>query len=327
MKEPYLGSVRFFKNLILLAVLLAITVPSVLAFRFYGALSSPPSPAPPAADSAAPDGTNAGRIDIPNVSAPPSESVIAADTSTPLSTLAADPAVSAADTPAYTELYADFYAQKPLSADQSSPKTAFLTFDDGPSPRTDEILKILKEKNVKATFFVVGKTDADSIRRMKAVVADGHTLGMHSYSHNYAKIYDSVEAYLADMYQIFCLIRDQVGVTPAVFRLPGGSINGYDFGIYQQILAEMLRRGFVPCDWNVSSEDAAGGNPSAAQLVQNVVNGAKTDRRAFVLMHDAAAKKTTVSALPGMIDGLRAEGYTLLPFTEDVKPVLFGYTN
>lgn len=310
MKAPYFGSVRFFKNLILLAVIIAIAVPTVLAVRFSKKLDEIQQ-----------------ALAVQEVLPDPVSSEDTSASAEEASSSASDPASSAiaADLPSYASAYPDFYASQPLTADQSTEKTAFLTFDDGPSDRTDEILTILAQKDVKATFFVIGKTDDVSRQRMKNVVAAGHTLGMHSYSHDYKKIYASVEDYLADMYDLFCLIRDTTGTTPTVFRLPGGSINGYDYGIYREILSEMLRRGFVPCDWNVSSQDATGSPISVAQMTSTVLSVSKNDNRSFILMHDAADKKTTVAALPGIIDGLKQQGYTLLPLTGDIKPVLFGY--
>ena len=157
----------------------------------------------------------------------------------------------------YQELYPDFYAPQTYSANSAPNKTAYLTFDDGPSGNTDIILQTLQEENVKATFFVVGTDNADNLARMRRIVQEGHTIGMHSYSHSYKKIYASVEAFLKDMYQVFNLIKDTTGVTPTCFRFPGGSINSYNKAVYKDIKAEMIRRGFVPYDWNVSSGDAS----------------------------------------------------------------------
>ena len=305
MNEHYFGSVRFFKNLILIATLALIAVPTVLAVRYFRA-------------------ERQSREDMAVLEKSVASLMELADSGT-----AADASVREidAETSAYQSLYPDFYAPESLNATQSTDKTAFLTFDDGPSARTPEILETLQKKGVKATFFVIGKTDEQLFWWMKDIVAQGHTIGMHSYSHNYKKIYSSVEAYLEDMNRIFQLIRDTTGVTPTVFRLPGGSINGYDYNIYQEILAEMLRRGFVPCDWNLSGGDAAGYAVTSAQVVDNVVGGADSVNRAFVLMHDAADKIATAAALPQIIAGLQGKGFTLEALTAETKPVLFGYTD
>ena len=127
-----------------------------------------------------------------------------------------------ADCPKYQSLYPDFYAPQDLDATVVKEKTAYLTFDDGPSDNTDIILQTLQEENVNATFFVVGNSGEKNLARMRRMVQEGHTIGMHSYSHVYSEIYGSVEAYLDDMYRVFKLIRDTTGVTPSCFRFPGG---------------------------------------------------------------------------------------------------------
>jgi peptidoglycan/xylan/chitin deacetylase (PgdA/CDA1 family) len=229
------------------------------------------------------------------------------------------------DVISYQTMYPDFYAPEPLTATEEASKVIYLTFDDGPSERTVEILEILREKDVKATFFVIGRTDEDSLNLMKEIVEEGHAIAMHTYSHRYTDIYASVEDYLADMYKLFVLIRDTTGVEPSIFRFPGGSINGYNKGVYQQLEAEMLRRGFVPYDWNLSSGDASGTKASAAQIINNVVEPAKKLDRGIVLMHDSEPKTSTVEALVPMIDQLSELGFTFDKLTSAVKPVLFGY--
>jgi peptidoglycan/xylan/chitin deacetylase (PgdA/CDA1 family) len=229
------------------------------------------------------------------------------------------------DVISYQTMYPDFYAPEPLTATEEASKVIYLTFDDGPSERTVEILEILREKDVKATFFVIGRTDEDSLNLMKEIVEEGHAIAMHTYSHRYTDIYASVEDYLEDMYKLFVLIRDTTGVEPSIFRFPGGSINGYNKGVYQQLEAEMLRRGFVPYDWNLSSGDASGTKASAAQIVNNVVGPAKKLDRGIVLMHDSEPKTSTVEALVPMIDQLSELGFTFDKLTSAVKPILFGY--
>lgn len=201
----------------------------------------------------------------------------------------------------------------------------YLTFDDGPSANTEEILSILREKDVKATFFVVTRGGEKAVSSMKQIVAEGHTLGMHSYTHDYYTIYDSVEAFLEDYYQLFCLIREEVGVTPTLFRFPGGSINGYNQGLYQEIIAEMLRRGFVYYDWNLSAEDAFHVSPSAEDILNNILDSSNGRTRGIVLMHDSDQCKTTVEALPELIDGLREQGFIFQRIDRSVKPIIFSY--
>ncbi len=227
------------------------------------------------------------------------------------------------DGPEYQLLYPDFYAPQPLDASSAPEGVIYLTFDDGPSARTDEVLKILEQEGIKATFFIVGRSGASNGGRLRAIAGAGHTLAMHSWSHDYKKIYGSVEDFLADMYEVFKLIRDETCVTPTYFRFPGGSTNAQAYGIIEDIMAEMLRRGFVPCDWNMSAQDATSKPLPASEIISNVLSSSAS--RGVVLMHDSSARTTTVEALPGLISALRERGFTFAPLTPDVKPVVFGY--
>ena len=223
----------------------------------------------------------------------------------------------------YQALYPDFYAPQTYSATSSLDNTAYLTFDDGPSGNTDIILQTLQEENVKATFFVVGTDDAGNLARMRRIVQEGHTIGMHSYSHSYKKIYASVEAFLKDMYQVFNLIKDTTGVTPTCFRFPGGSINSYNKAVYKDIKAEMIRRGFVPYDWNVSSGDASTTKYTPEQLTGYVLNGIGSKSRIIVLMHDSSSKENTAQAVRQIIIGIREKGFIFAPLDYQTKPILF----
>ena len=226
--------------------------------------------------------------------------------------------------PAYTQLYPELYAPAWDGERMEQEKTVCLTFDDGPSANTDQILDILDRYRVKATFFVVGRTGEADQQRLRDIVAAGHTLGVHSWSHDYRKIYASVEAYLEDFNQLYQWIREVTGVCPRVFRFPGGSINSYNAGIYQEIIAEMTRRGFVYFDWNVSAQDATVTPRPAADSAADCLKGVGYNL-AVVLSHDSAARCTTVQALPAVIEGYRDAGYTFLPLNPGITPIIMGY--
>ena len=238
----------------------------------------------------------------------------------------AEPEPPAAEVPAYTELYPELYADDSLRGTVDVDNAVYLTFDDGPSARTDEILEILDKYGVKATFFVVGANEEGDLERMQKIVAAGHTLAIHSYSHDYKKIYASVEAYLEDFNQMFCQIYEATGVKPQIFRFPGGSVNSYNVGIHQQLIAEMTRRGFVYFDWNVANGDAVFSKiqPSST-LTANALKGVGTARRAIILMHDSSAKTTTVEALPAIIEGYLEAGYSFAALTPSTRSVTFSY--
>ena len=181
-----------------------------------------------------------------------------------------------------------------------------------------------------AVAFLVGKYKADAGIMISASHNPFYDNGIkliNSFGEKMdEQVTDLVEAYLEDMYQIFTLIKEATGVTPTVFRFPGGSINGYNYEVEQDIISEMLRRGFVPYDWNVSSGDASGDLAAADTIVANVVRGASGTDRGIVLMHDASPKTTTVAALRPMISQLRSMGFQFDCLHPETKPILFGYS-
>lgn len=206
--------------------------------------------------------------------------------------------------------------------EEESQKKIYLTFDDGPSSNTDEILDILKAYDVKATFFVVGKTDEASRRAYRRIVEEGHTLGMHSYSHSYADIYASEEDFQADMKKLQEYLYELTGVWPRFYRFPGGSSNTVS-NIDMQKLADWLTdQGVTYFDWNVASGDAVSRELPAETLLANCLAGIRNQQSCVVLMHDAANKDTTVEALPEIISEIRLqEDAVFLPITDDTVPV------
>lgn len=228
--------------------------------------------------------------------------------------------------PDYAALYPDFYAPDWEGETVSGGKRCYLTFDDGPSPNTDRILEVLDRYGVKATFFVVGyeARTAAGQERMRRIVAEGHALAMHSWSHDYKKVYASVEGFLEDFYRLYQYIHEVTGEYPALFRFPGGSINGYDRGVYQEIIAEMTRRGFVYFDWNASAQDATVYPRPAWDISADCLKGIGREL-VVVLAHDSGARGTTVDALPAVIEGYRNAGYTLEALHPGVEPVHMGY--
>ena len=186
-------------------------------------------------------------------------------------------------------------------------KVAYLTFDDGPTSNvTPKILEILREKDVKATFFVLGKMLTAYPELAQQAVSEGHVLANHSYSHDYKQIYGSTESFLDEIKKAENIILNTVGEEgyTRVFRFPGGSHNR-DESFKNALLTE----NYVYVDWNVISGDAEGHNISPEKQLAKVKTTAKGLNHIVVLMHDAATKKTTAEALPQIIDYLRGEGY------------------
>lgn len=198
-------------------------------------------------------------------------------------------------------------------------RKVYLTFDDGPSVYTEELLDILAEYDVRATFFVTGKDKekyADTYRR---IVEEGHTLGMHSYSHEYGTIYASVENFQEDIELLRDFLYNETGVVSNFYRFPGGSSNQVSKTDIHEMIDYLDAMGISYFDWNVSSGDAAGAVTSSDQIVDRVMEQLPSHRVAVVLMHDAKNKRSTVDALPKLIEEIRGmgDGTEILPITEE----------
>lgn len=199
-------------------------------------------------------------------------------------------------------------------------RRVYLTFDDGPSSNTDRILDILNEYGVKATFFVVGKEGFT--KEYQRIVQEGHTLGMHSFSHKYQEIYKSVEAYQEDLDKLHSFLYETTGVDCDIVRFPGGSSNKTSKVDMQDVITYLTEQGMTYFDWNVSSGDAASNYVSANQIANNVLNNVWKFDSVIVLMHDSSAKSTTVEALPVIIEKiLESDNTVLLPISEDTIPI------
>ena len=205
-------------------------------------------------------------------------------------------------------------------------KVAYLTFDDGPSDVTWDVLNTLEDYGIYAAFFVTYKDDAESLEIYKEIVNRGHTLAIHSSSHNYKKIYNSVDDFLEDFNKLFVHIYNITGIKPKIFRFPGGSINPYNYNIYNQLHAEMLRRGFIFYDWNVSSGDADY-SVTKDSIIKSVTESLEGKNKAIVLMHDSAKKKTTAATLSEVIELIKNKGYRFEKLDNTVYPITFSYTN
>lgn len=160
---------------------------------------------------------------------------------------------------------------------------------------------------------------------MRDIVSRGHSIGLRSYSDSYQEIYQSVDAYLKDFEQIYNLVYETTGVKAEIFRFPAGSVNAYNSGIYQELIAEMLRRNFIFFDWNVSGEDTQVGDLTADSVASSVLSGMDGKERGIVLLRDSADKMAVVDALPGIIAELQNRGYNFQPLTAAVLPVVFSY--
>lgn len=205
-----------------------------------------------------------------------------------------------------------------------SGKTIYLTFDDGPSQHTGRLLEILAKYNVKATFFVM---NTGYTHLLDDIVAGGHSIAAHTYSHNYQKIYASEDAYFSDLNSILNVIKSCTGVSTKLIRFPGGSSNTvskFNPGIMSRLTNEAVSRGYRYFDWNVSSGDA-GGARTADDVFENVTEGIRGKTVAVVLQHDT--KGFSVDAVERIIAWGLENGYTFRALNTTSPTAAHGLNN
>ncbi len=226
--------------------------------------------------------------------------------------------------PAYQTMYPDLYAGELVPAAAPKKKTVYLTFDDGPSNLTIPLLNVLDTYHVKATFFVVGHTDRQSLKAMKEIVNRGHAIGVHSYTHQFEQIYASPASFLEDYAKMHDLIKSTTGVDTKIYRYAGGSVNDYNKNTARDIIAEMNRRGYVYYDWNVDSGDAEKG-ATAKSIYRNVISGVHRYSNSVVLLHNTKFKGNTLKVMAKIIKTLKNESYSfdVLGPSVDSSPYLF----
>ena len=200
-------------------------------------------------------------------------------------------------------------------------KKAYLTFDDGPSINTDKVLKILDKYKIKATFFVIGKTDRESVRRYKEIVKRGHNIGLHSLTHDYKQIYANLKAFKKDVYAIRDIVKKYTGVDAKIYRFPGGSSNRVSKTNMYKIINWLKSEGFEYYDWNLGGVDAVRPSPSPDAIYNAIAKYAGSNTDKIVLLHDSKDKTSTVKALPKIIKKLKKEGYEFAKIDINTKPV------
>lgn len=224
------------------------------------------------------------------------------------------PALSAEEAARLAERDEDF-AVDPSRTDwnfeTNGEKIVYLTFDDGPSHNTERVLDVLDKYHVRATFFVTNQATDTYGHMIKVAYDRGHTIGLHTSTHDYAQVYASVDAYFQDLDAIASTVKEQIGYVPAFVRFPGGSSNtisaSYCKGIMTTLAAELQKRGYQYYDWNVSCGDGA--DHSAEDIERFACEGGEGFTNIVLLMHDSDPKDTTVEALPHVIEHYRERGY------------------
>ena len=205
-----------------------------------------------------------------------------------------------------------------FSVSNGKPGVIYLTFDDGPSTKnTARLLDILKEENVKATFFLIDKTNTDYL--IKRMYDEGHTIGLHTASHNYKYIYSSTTNFIKDIEKIQEKVARITGEKSSIIRFPGGSSNtvsSFNPGIMCTLSNMVIEKGYHYFDWNVSSGDA-GSKRSKKNTYRNVTNNLSKNRANVVLMHDIY--DSTVDAVKDIIKYGKDNGYTFEKITMDTE--------
>ncbi len=379
----YIGSVKFFKHLIITVLLLLIIVPTVLCIVFgvqgmekdreilalraeISALkgeepseegqeeeipqeteekASESETVPVAADTkisfSVEDEPEESDTEPAATTAPVSEEAVsstsasvttttaatttAATTTTTKSTTAVTtkPPEADGDT-SYEELYPELYAYGATDIKYVDDKDyVYLTFDDGPSKYTENILYYLDLYDIKATFFVIPDGTETCNNRLKRIVESGHTIGIHTACHDYEKIYKDVKSYLEDFNLAYTRVYEATGVKCRLFRFPGGSVNDFNEAIRDDIIEEMTRRGFIYFDWNVDSRDAMGADWT--EMYNTVLGQTAEVPRAIILMHDYGGGYNTILVLEDIIRALIADSrnFKLDKLSENVRPIQF----
>ena len=206
-------------------------------------------------------------------------------------------------------------------------KVIYLTFDDGPSEYTMDILNTLDKYNIKATFFVTCSDNLENIS--KEIIKRGHTIALHTCTHKYSYVYSSDEAYFEDLNNISNLVYKYTGIKSKYVRLPGGSSNtvsrAYNLGIMSRLSSSLHEKGYKYYDWNIDSNDAGGAN--SEQEYSNVIGALQNSDRDInmVLMHDT--KVSTKDSLDGIIKDALNLGYTFSNINEYTIEVHHGINN
>lgn len=196
-------------------------------------------------------------------------------------------------------------------------KIAYITIDDGPSKYTNQILNILKENDVKATFFMIERNMLNHKKEVIDVVEQGHSVGFHSVTHDINKLYKTPQATLDEFNTCNRTYYDITGYESKLIRLPYGS-KPY---MPQESHEILDKNGYIIWDWNLDTQDW---RATTDNIVSNVLYYARDKRNLVLLMHE---KEQTVNALDPMIKVLKERGYTIMPITEKTEPRNFWEKN
>lgn len=190
-------------------------------------------------------------------------------------------------------------------------KVVYLTFDDGPTVITGKLLDTLKKYNAKATFFVVGKEIEEREDLLKRIHTEGHSIGLHTFSHNFKKIYRDEDAFLQEMLDTQKKIKEVTGISTNLIRFPGGSSKHLN----SEMLEKLHKNNLKVYDWNVCIDDGINPHSPVSQLVKKSKKCNPEDDKVIILMHCNSNNINTIKALPQIIKYYRSNGYEIKPIT------------
>ncbi|WP_315078926.1 polysaccharide deacetylase family protein [uncultured Clostridium sp.] len=202
-------------------------------------------------------------------------------------------------------------------------KVIYLTFDDGPSYKiTNKVLDILKEKEIKATFFLIGNQIEGKEDTVKRINNDGHSIGLHTYTHKFNCIYCSEDKFIQEMIDCRNEINRVVGISPNIIRFPGGSYKHLN----KKYLKKLHDNNLKIYDWNLDNEDGLNPKIPPYKLYRKAINGSKDLPNIILLMHCTDMHKNTCKALPEIIEYYKSQGYEFRTITEDTPEMYFKIT-
>lgn len=222
----------------------------------------------------------------------------------------------------YSQAFAPLSSSFKDGGNIATSKYVYLTFDDGPTfAVTDALLDVLKTEKIKATFFVVGKEIEGKESILKRIYNEGHSIGLHTYSHDFKKIYRSSDEFISEMVKTSNKIQETTGFTPKVIRFPGGSSKR----LSALTLDNLHKKNFKVYDWNVDAQDGINPNLSVSQLIKNckVIRG--NQNTAIILMHCNSNNKNTVKALHSIIKYYLESGYEFKAITEKTPEYYYRF--
>lgn len=208
----------------------------------------------------------------------------------------------------------------------TSEKVVYLTFDDGPTPKiTEAILDILKAQDVKATFFVVGKEIKGRETILTRIYEEGHTIGLHTYSHDFKTIYRNPQAFIMEMQKTEATINETLGtqLSLPIIRFPGGSAGRLNTSFYNKL----SEKGYLIFDWNIDLKDGIKSNLSPRQFLDNSKKCMDKSTRRIILAHCNSNNHNTCMALDDIIAYYKGEGYVFKAIEPTTQPYFYHFKN